>query len=514
MVDPRILTDLASSVAGQRARLRVVIDGHDLVSDSVGRDLDFLLRHSGHRLQLVLLTRSDPLLPLYRYRLEDNIAELRMRDLAFTDDEAAQLFASAGVELHVSSVRAVNARAAGWPVGLRFAGAMLQERADTDAAVAEVVGDSGNIAEYLVAEVLDVQTPEVRRLLLSTSITDLVRPGLDVALGGRSAARSLSLLTRGNAFVEPVPGHAGCYRYHPFFRDLLRATLSYESPQELERLHRVAAEWFAEQGELEESVRQLAEIHAWDEAAGRVVVDHGLGELLLHGSSGALRSRLKDMPLTTPGPAAPLVRAVLSLIRGERVQTKRDLARARRAIGPAHDEPGADAEVALAVLDALCARNDDAKVAGERADRAATALTSTAGVRADPDPLLVGLVSTSKGIAAIRTGDLAMAGEDLTSRERGDARPNPCRPQRPRASWRCWPASRGGSRRRPSWRARRSPWRSNSACPRRNARPQHRSRWHGSRSSSATCPPPSGTPRMLNGHISSEATPLPGRSWR
>ena len=257
-VDPRSLASLASRVAGQGSRLRVVVDGYDFVSDSVGRDFDFLLRHSGHRLQLVLLTRSDPLLSLYRYRLEDNIAELRMRDLAFTDDEASELFASAGVELRRSSIQALNERAEGWAVGLRFASAMLQGRADTDAAVAEVVGDTGNIAEYLVAEVLDVQTPEIRRLLLSTAITDLVRPGLDVALGGKSAARNLSLLTRENAFVEPVPGHAGCYRYHPFFRDLLRATLSFEDPQELERLHRVAAEWFAEQGEMDESVRLLA----------------------------------------------------------------------------------------------------------------------------------------------------------------------------------------------------------------------------------------------------------------
>ncbi len=251
-------------------------------------------------------------------------------------------------------------------MGLRFASAVLLERADTDAAVAEVVGDTGNIAEYLVAEVLDVQTPEVRQLLLSTSIIDMVRPGLDAALGGSSAARNLSLLTRENAFVEPVPGSPGCYRYHPFFRELLRATLSYESPQELERLHRVAAEWFAEQGEIEESVGQLAAIPAWDEAAGRVVVDHGLGELLLHGSSGALRTRLRDMPPATAGPAAPLVRAALSLVQGETAQSGRDLARARKTIDPARGEPDADAEVALAVLDALRARNDDAEAAGER----------------------------------------------------------------------------------------------------------------------------------------------------
>ena len=424
-VDPQILTSLASRVAGQGSRLRVVIDGHDVVSAAVGRDLDFLLRHSGHRLQVVLLTRSDPLLPLYRYRLDATIAELRMSDLAFTDDEASELFASVGVELQTTSVQALNARAHGWAVGLRFASAVLLERADTDAAVAEVVGDTGNIAEYLVAEVLDVQTPEVRQLLLSTSIIDMVRPGLDAALGGSSAARNLSLLTRENVFVEPVPGSPGCYRYHPFFRELLRATLSFESPQELERLHRVAAEWYAEQGEIEESVGQLAAIPAWDEAAGRVVVDHGLGELLLHGSSGVLRTRLRDMPPATVGPAAPLVRAALSLVQGETAQSGRDLARARKTIDPARGDLDADAEVALAVLDALRARNDDAEAASERSDRAATALTSAAGVRTDPDPLLVGLVSTSKGIAAIRAGDLAVAGDDLTEAASAASPPEP-----------------------------------------------------------------------------------------
>ena len=409
-VERRVLTSLASAVAGHGSRVRVVIDGYDVVSDVVGRDLDFLLRHSGHRLQLVLLSRSDPLMPLYRYRLDGTIVELRMRDLAFTDDEAAQLFASAGVELERSSITALNERAAGWPVGLRFASVMLQERVDTDAAVAEVVGDTGNIAEYLVAEVLDVQRPEIRQLLLRTSIPDMVRPGLDAALGGASAAHTLSLLTRENAFVDHVPGHPGCYRYHPFFRDLLRATLSYEDPQELDRLRRVAAAWFADRGEMGESVRQLAAIDAWDEAAGQVVSDQGIGVLLLHGPSGAVRTRLADMPSATAGPDAALVRAALSLAQGDTDRTARHLARAQQAMGPTRTATEADAEVTLSVLGALCARNDeDPATAAQLAEGAATALNSTNGVRTQPDPSLDGLIGTSLGIAAIRLGDLSVA---------------------------------------------------------------------------------------------------------
>lgn len=409
-LERRVLTSLAAVVAGHGSRVRVVVDGYDVVSDAVGRDLDFLLRHSGHRLQLVLLTRSDPMMPLYRYRLDDSIVELRMRELAFTDDEAARLYASAGVELEKSSVVALNQRTEGWPVGLRFASAMLQERADTDAAVAEVVGDTGNIAEYLVAEVLDVQRPEIRRLLLRTSIPDMVHPGLDVALGGAATAHTLSLLTRENAFVDQVPGHPGCYRYHPFFRDLLRATLAYEDPQELDRLQHVAAAWFADRGDMGESVRHLAAIDAWDEAAGQVVADQGVGDLLVHGPSGAVRTRLMDMPTATAGPAAALVRTALSLAQGDTDGAAGDLARAQQALGPARTATGADAEMVLSVLEALRARNDDDPgVAARLAERAAETLASSSGVRMPPDPSLVGLIGTSRGIAAIRLGALAVA---------------------------------------------------------------------------------------------------------
>jgi LuxR family maltose regulon positive regulatory protein len=409
-VERRVLTSLASVVAGHGSRVRVVIDGYDVVSGAVGRDLDFLLRHSGHRLQLVLLTRSDPLMPLYRYRLDDTLVELRMRDLAFTDDEAAQLFASAGVGLEASSVTALNQRTEGWAVGLRYASAMLRERVDSDAAVAEVVGDTGNIAEYLVAEVLDAQHPEVRQLLLRTSIPDMLRPGLDVALGGASAAQTLSQLTRENAFVDQVPGHPGCYRYHRFFRDLLRATLSYEDPQELDRLHRVAAAWFSDRGELGESVRQLAAIDAWGEAAGLVVADQGVGDLLLHGPSGAVRTRLVDMPSATAGAAAALVRAALSLAEGDIDRTARHHTPAQQAINPARAATDADAEVALSVLEGLRARNDgDPSIAAGLAEWAATMLSSANGALTPPDPSLVGLIVTSRGIAALRLGDLSVA---------------------------------------------------------------------------------------------------------
>ena len=160
-------------------------------------------------------------------------------------------------------------------MGLRFAARVIATREQPDEAVEEVTGDEGNIAEYLLGEVLSAQPPEIRQLLLSTSVPDTLRPGLTEEMGGRSAGRTLALLTKGNAFIEPVPEHAGFYRYHPFFRDMLRAELAFESPELMDELQRRAAEWFSREGFVVEAVSHFASIDAWTDAAAELVDEPG-----------------------------------------------------------------------------------------------------------------------------------------------------------------------------------------------------------------------------------------------
>ena len=417
-VDRRALLSLTAAVAHLPRRVTVVMDGYEMTSAEVAADVDFLLRHSGHRLRLVIVTRVDPVLPLYRYRLADSMTEVRMSDLAFTDDEASRLLRSCGVELTRDSVHALNRRTEGWAVGLRFAARILAQRPDPDAAVAEITGDTGNIAEYLLGEVLESQTPEVRRLLLSTSVPDTLPPGLVKALGGRSALRTLSLLTRGNAFIEPVPQHAGSYRYHPLFRDLLRAQLAYESPELMETLQRTTAAWFARQGRTADSVRHLVAIDAWADAAAAVVDDLAVGQLLLHGRSDPLTRSIEAIPDDVTEPAACVVRATLALASGDLdrfdEQVERANERSDRTAG-AHDRA---VVLALAVLQVVRARHvEDASttlILAERAEHLLEAGDDSAALVAR-HPELFALVLTAKGAAEAREGRLKQAYDTFSS---------------------------------------------------------------------------------------------------
>ena len=91
---------LFSRVPESAARLVVIIDdAHVLTHPDVLAGLDSLIRGWQPGLRLILAARSDPLLPLHRYRLAGQMHELRAADLAMTPAEIAEVLSAHGVTL-------------------------------------------------------------------------------------------------------------------------------------------------------------------------------------------------------------------------------------------------------------------------------------------------------------------------------------------------------------------------------------------------------------------------------
>ena len=88
---------------------------------------------------------------------------------------------------------------------------------------AEFSGTGRTVAEYLLAEVLDRQSEQVRRLLLRTSILERVNGDpSDLLAGGSGGERALPDLEQANAFVTSPDVTRSWFRYHHLFGDLLR----------------------------------------------------------------------------------------------------------------------------------------------------------------------------------------------------------------------------------------------------------------------------------------------------
>jgi len=198
----RLLKDLAP--LDQRLWL-VIDDLHELGSDQARQQLELLVMRAPAKLRFVLATRHDVRLGLHRLRLEGELTEIRAADLRFSLAEAQALFAAAGVELAGRALGMLYERTEGWAAGLRLAALSLAGHPDPDRFAAEFSGSERTVAEYLLAEVLDRQSEQVRRLLLRTSVLERVNGELaDLLTGQRRGAGAA-----GSGGGERVRGIAG-----------------------------------------------------------------------------------------------------------------------------------------------------------------------------------------------------------------------------------------------------------------------------------------------------------------
>src|SRR5689334_4149637 len=180
-------------------------DAHELGSDEARRQLELRVMRVPPQLRMVLAGRHDVRLGLHRLRLEGELTELRAADLRFSLAEARELLAAAGVDLPEPALGMLHERTEGWAAGLRLAALSLAGHDDPERFAAEFSGSERTVAEYLLAEVLERQNEEVRRLLLRTSVLERVSgPLADLLTGGSGGERVLEELEEANAFVVPL----------------------------------------------------------------------------------------------------------------------------------------------------------------------------------------------------------------------------------------------------------------------------------------------------------------------
>ncbi|MCV7257096.1 LuxR C-terminal-related transcriptional regulator [Mycobacterium shimoidei] len=256
VVLPTLLNDL-DTIANPI--VLILDDYHVVVSRAVHEQLTFFISHMPANLHFVLATRSDPTLPLARLRASGELAEMRTDDLRFGESETDQLLNHVlGLDLTLADIQMLHQRTEGWVAGLYLAALSLAGRADAAAFIRTFAGDNRHIVDYLMAEVLDRQSPQLRSFLLRTSVLGrLSGPLCDAVLQTSGSASVLAKIERENLFVVPLDMSRHWYRYHQLFGELLRTELRRSEPDLVADLHRRAAAWFETEGLVDEAVRHL-----------------------------------------------------------------------------------------------------------------------------------------------------------------------------------------------------------------------------------------------------------------
>ena len=398
----RLLQDLAPL----EDRLWLVIDdAHLLGPDGVLPQLELLVSRTPPELRFVLATRHDLRLGLHRLRLDGALTDIRTADLRFSLTEARALFGATGVELSDEVLARLHGRTEGWAAGLRLAALSLAEHPDPQRFAAEFSGTDRTVAEYLLAEVLDRQSEEARRLLLRTSVLERVSGPLADVLTGRSGGeRILQDLEQAGAFVASLDARRSWFRYHRLFADLLQLELRRTEPNERVALHGAAAAWLAGHGHPVEAVRQAQAAEDWGLAA-RLLSDHWL-DLYLSGRGATLVELLARFPCraVAASPELTAVRVAGDLIGGSLEDAGRHLAVATGALASVPADRRGRLQVLLSVLRLFLARRlNDFPVVVEEAQRLLALMKTAEAAQLGLGEDLRAVALISLGIAEIWT---------------------------------------------------------------------------------------------------------------
>jgi LuxR family maltose regulon positive regulatory protein len=275
----------------------LVLDDYHVIADQTVHALvEAMIEHLPPGLSIVIVSRQDPTLPVARWRLRGQVAELGEGELRFSRAEAeAFLNGTMALGLTPEQVAVLERRSEGWVGGLQLAALSLARRADRDAFLDAFAGRDRYVMDYLVAEVLEAQPPDIRRFLLRSAVLERMNASLCAAVTGlEECGAILERLERGHVFVVALDPQREWFRYHHLFADLLRHQLALAPGERAADCHAAASDWFEAEGAIVEAAEHA--LAAGDSARVAALIERHGWELMLSGRSKQVYAWVQQVP--------------------------------------------------------------------------------------------------------------------------------------------------------------------------------------------------------------------------
>lgn len=270
----QMLTSFLNDAAGIASRLLLILDDyHVMTSALIHESLSFLADHLPPTLHLVIATRSEPALPLARWRARGDLEEIGAADLRFSLEEMASfLHQMLPVPFPAERLQSLETHLEGWPTGFRLLALALQgnrERQEIEQVLAEFSGSHPYLLDYFALEVLSSQPEARQRFLLQTSLLGRVTASLcDAVTGGENSEQALREMERSGLFLQALGGEPPWYRYHALFAEALQAQAHQRlSEEELHLCLCRASAWYEQEGMFAEGIEAALAAGEWARAA-------------------------------------------------------------------------------------------------------------------------------------------------------------------------------------------------------------------------------------------------------
>src|SRR6185437_16249210 len=233
-----VLSVAINAIAESDTEVYLCLDDYHLVTDARSHELTaFLLRYAPSNFHVVIMSRTEPPLPIYKLQLADEVAEINVASLRFNLTETKEfLGAEPSPKLAPAEIWKLYDAAEGWPAALQLARISVRNSADPSRIVNSFSGASQKISAYL-DDTLSTQADEIVTFLLQTAVLDRLHGSLCEAVTGIPRSGGLlKALNDEQLLLTSVDEENGWYRYHHLMSDFLIDRLQRRMPGRIPEL--------------------------------------------------------------------------------------------------------------------------------------------------------------------------------------------------------------------------------------------------------------------------------------
>jgi len=257
------------------------------------------------------------------------LADLRARDELIEIDQSALRFSEEEIQTYLGALVETSepgdwpnqlfVRTEGWPIALMTVRRWVTEGASLRETLEQISGRSSDLSDYFLEQVFDNLDEVVQAFLLKTSILERVNGDLaNLLCETDSGWETLENLERGDLFVQSLDRERTWYRYHRLFSEFLQERMRRRFDGLSTALHRIASDWFCENGFMAEAVQHAFASHQ-AETVARLFERLGGWHYALQGHVGALERALTliDETMLANHPRVWLGKIFMTVRRGE-----------------------------------------------------------------------------------------------------------------------------------------------------------------------------------------------------
>jgi LuxR family maltose regulon positive regulatory protein len=277
----------------------VLEDYHVITTAQVHETLTFFLDHLSPSLHLIMMTRSDPPLPLARLRARNELNELRAEDLRFSLSETQTFLEQAlPFTLPAETISRLADRTEGWAAGLRLVSLALSrrgEQGDIGRFLDTFTGSHRPILDYLISDVFQFPTRVLQLFLLETSILSRLTGSLCDAITGRDDSAMIRTTGTRQSFLVSLDASQRWYRFHALFAEAMQYVAQQRiGASRLQELSNKASIWYEEHGMLSDAVEVALSTKAFPRAAD--LIDRIIPPQLIKNEFHTLRRWIAPLP--------------------------------------------------------------------------------------------------------------------------------------------------------------------------------------------------------------------------